>query len=496
MTRMTLRLARLPLRVRLVAGFSATMLLVLTATAAFVYWRVSFALDRQINEELSELSSLVAPFVTPEGQIAREAPRLPSDEVYQVLAADGSVLAYSSSLGPEPLLAADVARRALSEPVRADVGRLLPTNRRPLHAYATALPVARSQRAALLVVGLRRDERDETLLELLVQLVVAGFGALVVTALVGDRLARLALRPVERYRAQAADIVAGASGVRLDVPPDRDDEVTRLGHTLNATLDALEAALERERRFVNDASHELRTPLTLLKARVQLALRRRRTVDEHEQVLAEIETDLVRLTQLAGQLLHVGTQSALDVAAEPTDLAAVAIQEAARSNALLDGDSPGSQQAVRVWASGAIYVALGELQVSQLLASLLDNASVHGRPPVTVTVDAVPGAGRLVVVDSGDGMDAALLATATHRFTRAAESRSRPGFGLGLSLVEAIVTHADGELRLCYAGTHQRFGRLHPARCEHGDEMAVTVLLPQSSAAPVHAFMGPSSATA
>ncbi|MDX6323314.1 MAG: two-component system, OmpR family, sensor kinase, partial [Propionibacteriaceae bacterium] len=58
MTRMTLRLARLPLRVRLVAGFSATMLLVLTATAAFVYWRVSFALDRQINEELSELSSL------------------------------------------------------------------------------------------------------------------------------------------------------------------------------------------------------------------------------------------------------------------------------------------------------------------------------------------------------------------------------------------------------------------------------------------------------
>jgi signal transduction histidine kinase len=471
------------------------MLLVLTATAAFVYWRVSFALDRQINEELSELSSLVAPFVTPEGRIAKDAPRLPSDEVYQVLAADGSVLAHSASLGPEPLLEADVARRALSEPVREDVGRLLPTNRRPLHAYATALPDARSRRAAILVVALRRDERDETLLELLVQLVVAGFGALVVTAFVGDRLARLALRPVERYRAQAADIVAGASGVRLDVPPDRDDEVTRLGHTLNATLDALEAALERERRFVNDASHELRTPLTLLKARVQLALRRRRTVDEHEQVLAEIETDLVRLTQLAGQLLHVGTQSALDVA-EPTDLAAVAIQEAARSNALLDGDRPGSQQAVRVCTSGAVYVVLSELQVTQLLASLLDNASVHGRPPVTVTVDAVPGAGRLVVVDSGEGMDAALLATATHRFTRAAESRSRPGFGLGLSLVEAIVTHADGELRLCYAGTHQRFGRLQPARCEHGDEMAVTVLLPQSSAASVHGFMGPSSVTA
>jgi methyl-accepting chemotaxis protein len=78
----------------------------------------------------------------------------------------------------------------------------------------------------------------------LVQLLVAGIGALVVTALVGERLARRALQPIERYRAQAADIIAGAAGVRLDVPPGRDDEVSRLGHTLNATLDALEEALD------------------------------------------------------------------------------------------------------------------------------------------------------------------------------------------------------------------------------------------------------------
>lgn len=92
---------------------------------------------------------------------------------------------------------------------------------------------------------------------------MAGLGAPLVTAVVGDRLARLALRPVERYRVQAADIIAGKTGVRLDVLPGRDDEVTRLGHQLSDTLDALEGALDTERRFVNDASHELRTPLTL-----------------------------------------------------------------------------------------------------------------------------------------------------------------------------------------------------------------------------------------
>ncbi|MET7424771.1 HAMP domain-containing protein, partial [Dactylosporangium sp. NPDC005555] len=57
----------------------------------------------------------------------------------------------------------------------------------------------------------------------------------------------------------------GATGVRLDVPAG-DDELTRLGGTLNDMLAALDTALQRERRFVSDASHELRTPLTLLAA--------------------------------------------------------------------------------------------------------------------------------------------------------------------------------------------------------------------------------------
>jgi signal transduction histidine kinase len=118
------------------------------------------------------------------------------------------------------------------------------------------------------------------------------------------------------------------------------------------------------------------------------------------------------------------------------------------------------------------------MPVTQLLDNLLDNAALHGRPPVLLSVDVVDRAGRLIVADKGEGMDAGMLAAATQRFTRSAASRSRPGFGLGLSLVEAIVSHAGGELRLCYAGTHQRFGHPYPVACRHSDEMTVTVLLP------------------
>lgn len=472
------RMRRLPLRARLVAGFSATMFVVLTAAGAFVYWRVDYALDRQINTELADVASVVAPLVKPSGELVSGADRVVGDQLFQVMGRDGQVLSYSPALGPGPIITPAAAEAARSEPLRRDIGSLLPIKDRRLRAYATALPEQGGE-AAVLVVAVRRDHRDEALLELLGQLAAAGVGALIVTAFVGDRLARFALRPVERYRSQAEDIAAGASGVRLDVPDERDDEVTRLGHTLNAMLEALEDALERERRFVNDASHELRTPLTLLKTRVQLARRRRRSVAEHEAVLAEIETDVVRLTRLADQLLEVGAHAPGTADETGTDLAEVVEREIARRNALgrAARDGAGHLQ-IKVETSPPVDVAAGDVQVTQVLGNLLDNAERHGRPPVTVRVDDVGQSGRLVVVDEGGGMDAAMLATATHRFARAAESRTREGFGLGLSLVESIVARAGGELRLCHDGVHERFGTLRDVPCDHDSSMTVTVLLP------------------
>ena len=71
-------------------------------------------------------------------------------------------------------------------------------------------------------------------------------------------------------RAEASAISASEPGRRLPVP-DTGDELARLGETLNEMLERLEEAIERERRFVDDASHELRTPLSNLKAEIDLA---------------------------------------------------------------------------------------------------------------------------------------------------------------------------------------------------------------------------------
>ncbi|SDS99018.1 Signal transduction histidine kinase [Friedmanniella luteola] len=470
------RLARLPLRVRLVAGFSATMLLVLLAAGGFVYWRVHFALDRQVNEDLTEISTRLTPLITDTGAFRTDASASDRSEIYQVLDAQGQVLTASPTAGPEPLLDTADARQALTAPVRRDIGALLPIKNHPLRAYGVPLPNTGGP-AKVLVVAVRRDHRDEALLELLLQLGIAGLGALVLTSAVGYLLTRSALRPVERYRAQADQIVHGVPGVRLGISEQRDDEVTRLGRTLNTMLDALETALERERDFVRDASHELRTPLTLLTTRVQLALRRPRTVTEHEEILREVRTDLDRLTRLAEQLLRAETPGPeAEGTVDLTRVAERAVHERARTPE--HGEPSDLEPRLHLEALAPVEVAVGEVELGQVVGNLLDNALLHGEPPVQVNVDRVQGIGRLQVQDAGAGMDPKLLATATRRFARATESRSQPGFGLGLSVVAAVVARRGGELRLCYAGHHELYGAAMPPLCQHGPAMTVTVLLP------------------
>jgi signal transduction histidine kinase len=460
-------MARLPLRVRLVAGFSATMLLVLTAAGAFVYWRVEYALDRGLDTELDSATATLEPLVADDGTMKDPEAADATGVAWQVVRPDGAVLGHGGPTGAAPMVGSAVLDRAATAGAVADTGRFLPAGDTTFRLHVDPLPGTED----LLVVGVRRDHRDEALRELLLQLTLAGLAALAVTALVGDRLARAALAPVERYRRRAEEIAHGAAGLRLDVPPGRDDEVTRLGHTLNEMLAELERSIERERRFVDEASHELRTPLTLLSSRIQLTRRRSRTVTEHEAVLDELTTDVARLADLAEQLLALGEASSPE---GPTDAATDVLAAVERAA----DERQGGQ--VIVEPPGEAAVSAGVLD--RIVTNLVDNALVHGRPPVTIRVRGVAGDEGdwvcLQVRDAGDGMERALLATATGRFTRAPEARSRPGAGLGLALVDGLVARTGGELRLCHAGHHQPFGSVQSGvRCDHGPDMTVTVLV-------------------
>ena len=128
--------------------------------------------------------------------------------------------------------------------------------------------------------------------------------------------------PVEAMRRRADHIQGEELDERLPLPP-ADDEVRRLGETLNAMLARLEQAFERERTFVADASHELRTPLAIMKTELDLALRSSRSAEELREALMSAAEETDRLSQLAEDLLVIARadQGALPVRLERVSVA-------------------------------------------------------------------------------------------------------------------------------------------------------------------------------
>lgn len=481
MSRLEARLSRLPLRIRLVAGFSIATFVVLLAAGTFVYWRVDYALDRSLEAELTQAGHALDPLIA-DGRVSNRSAAEATGAAWQVLDADGAVLDHGGPAGTTAMVSPRQLAEVGSAPRVYDVGGFLPTSHESYRLQVTPVSATPGQ---YLLVGVRRDHRDEALRELLGQLTLAGLGLLLVTAFVGERLARAALRPVERYRRRAAAIATGSADLRLEVPPLRDDEITRLGHTFNDMLTTLEGALDRERQFVNEASHELRTPITLLTSRIQLALRRPRTQAEHERILAELKVDLDRLARLAEQLLQLGRAADGHGPGASSDLAVVVGRVVNQRRLAI----PQQAADIRVHLlADSLRVQMADYEVERILSNLLDNAATHGAPPFDVVVDhPVPDWARMQVTDAGSGMPPERLRSATARFSRADEVRAQAGAGLGLSLVEALVSQAGGELRLCHGGHHSSHGRSVPLACGHGAAMTVTVLLPATSAPPAPA---------
>ncbi|MFG2944503.1 sensor histidine kinase [Streptomyces adustus] len=426
---------RLPVVTRLVVAVALAMTLVLAGAAGLVYWRVETALDQQIDDDLTAYRHALARAV----HNGTALPPGPSGSLHQVLDVRGQVVGAAGTVRREPLLTpAELSAVAGGRTVRGDVGPLLPVTSGTLRVQAARVTADGDVR--IVVAAVRRGHRDEALRELLAQLTLASGLTLIAASYVGYRTARAALRPVERYRRGAAALADGGHDLRLDVPADRDDEITRLGHTLNRMLDRLAASTAREHQFIADASHELRTPLTLMRAELDVALLRPRTAEELTETLRSVDTEVGRLVTLANTLLDLEQlDSGEHIRRTPVELghlldrAAVPYRAAAeREGRTLTSTYDGTT--VRVdprWLEPA-------------LGTLLDNALRHGAGAIGLSARVRDGRLRLSVTDEGPGFPADFLPHAFERFTRAETSRTTPGTGLGLALVAAVATSHDG----------------------------------------------------
>ncbi|MGW4434621.1 HAMP domain-containing sensor histidine kinase [Streptomyces sp. NPDC004596] len=423
---------------RLVLAVALTMSLVLAGAASFVYWRVKTALDQQLDDDLTTYQRSLDRAVRHGAQL----PPGPSGSLQQVLGAHGRVLDSSHAIRHQMLLT-PTERNSVAHGAtfRHDVGSLLPITPDTLRLQAHRVTAGGRQR--IVIAAVRRGHRDEALRELLAQLALASGLTLIAASYVGYRTARGALRPVERYRTAAATLADGEQSLRLDVPADRDNELTRLGHTLNHMLDRLEASAERERRFVADASHELRTPLTLMRAELDVALHRPRSAEELTETLRSVDTEVQRLIDLSNALLDLEELSSTGhitrAPAALTDLLDAAVTPhrptAERAGRDLAVDTP------------SVTVDVDARWLRPAVSNLVDNALRHGEGTVRVAATVQEGVLSVCVTDEGPGFPPEFLPRAFDRFARAEASRTSEGSGLGLAFAHAVATAHSGTAR-------------------------------------------------
>jgi heavy metal sensor kinase len=438
-------LSRMPIRLRVTLAFVAVMAIVFGAIGLFVYLRFKAELDATINSGLRSRAADVAALVREEDSSLRERHGSfvgQAESFAEVLDPAGRVLDSTHSVGGHDLLTPAELARAGQGPILLNRGQLpgLQDESRLL-----AIPVVAGGRRRVVVVGTSTEARGESLSDLLQLLLIGGPVALLLASIAAYGVAGAALRPVEAMRARAAEISAAEPDQRLPVPPTR-DEIGRLGDTLNAMLERLGEALEHERAFVADASHELRTPLAILKAELELALRRGRSPEELQAALRSAAEETDRLTQLAEDLLTIAQtdRGELPVRLERIEVDRILGDVAARFARRAE---EGGRSLSRGDESG-LAVDGDRLRLEQALGNLLDNALRHGAGPVELTACARDGSVELHVRDRGPGLPEEFRKRAFERFSRAEASRSQNGSGLGLAIVEAIARAHRGEARI------------------------------------------------
>ncbi|MFD8821999.1 ATP-binding protein [Streptomyces sp. NPDC059605] len=262
---------------------------------------------------------------------------------------------------------------------------------------------------------------------------------LLVVAGVTWLVTRRALRPVEDIRREMAAITASEDLSRRVPEPDSRDEIARLARTTNETLTALEASVDRQRRFVADASHELRSPIASLRTQLEVGAAHPELLDVPGAV-----ADTVRLQALAADLLLLARLDAGERPGRTTlDLGALVREEVSQRV----GDR--IPVTVSVPDSGEFEVTGSRGQLARVIGNLLDNAERHARDSVTVSVRTAERGDVLVeVTDDGAGVPADERERIFERFVRLDDARTRDdgGAGLGLAIARDVAVRHGGGL--------------------------------------------------
>ena len=366
---------------------------------------------------------------------------------FMLLDSYGSVIASSSGTDAEGILTSADFEQAQETGDGMGVAIYRTDSSEMVMAVCCLVPYAAEDVAAMRLVTsltlVQNQLKNVFLVSIVVVITILGF-----TVASGLYFVRSIVVPLGQVERTAASIARGELDVRLPVTGDARDEVDRLRGTINRMAEGLEETEKMKNEFISSVSHELRTPLTSIRGWVETL----RTLDDPEDEnyrkgLEIINNETARLYNMVEELLDFSRLQngrlkmschPLDLVAELTDAVLFCEARIQREGLLLSYSEP--EEMIPVYADPN--------RLRQVFINILDNAIKYSAPGGRITVKIWQGEYKafIEIIDQGRGIPPEDLENVKTKFYKG--SNSVRGSGIGLALVDSILTALDGTLDL------------------------------------------------
>ena len=303
----------------------------------------------------------------------------------------------------------------------------------------------------IVVVCAARDEDGNEHLAQLKAILLSNFIVGIVIAFIGGYFfSGQLLRPIKRITQEVTEITA--QNLARRIPTGRvKDEWHKMSETLNDLLNRLQESFELQRRFISNASHELSTPLTAISSQLEIALQRKRTSIEFEKIISGALQDVRRMSRL--------TQTLLELAKAAENTGGLTINLVRIDEILME--IPGLLQKQNNLYE--VFLEFGLLPENEndllvfgnsdlltiAISNIVSNACKYSPDHKAVVRFEIKDKYFIITIsDKGQGIPKEEFGKIFQPFYRVDNSRTSPGFGLGLSLAYRIIKLHKGEIGL------------------------------------------------
>jgi len=410
-------------------------------------------LSRQLQDTIdAEIQGLAEQYRT--GGVSRlikvvEArSHMPGASLYLLTDFSGNVIAGNVSDVPSAVLSSadGIARPVPYRRLATDLGDEQPA----VASHKALVRVFVLPGGFRLLVGRDLTEREQ-FRDVVWRAVQLSIGAVLLLGLVTWLfVSRRVLKRIDAVSATSKQIMGGDLGGRLKVDGSG-DEFDRLAESLNAMLDRIEQLMHGLKEVSDNIAHDLKTPLTRMRMRIEQALDDPAVGEASREALTATLEDCDGLIRTFEALLRIAR---LEAGSAGVRTQAVDVAEIVREVAELYEPVAEEQEATLAVAVPEAVVVAGDRDLlAQAVANLVDNALKYGRPEagrqrVSLAVTRDGDEAVIAVADNGPGVPEADRGRVTQRFVRLEGSRTAPGSGLGLSLVQAVASLHKGALML------------------------------------------------